>query len=85
MALFNITNPEEKVKERTNFIKALSAHLNAEYYNTIDAVAEFFNFNDNFEPSTCNVIVGNIEGFDYCFVEYYHVVALRYQPRLLGC
>lgn len=73
MALFSVSNPEQMVKERTNFIRALSAHLNAEYYNTIDAVAEFFNFNDNFEPSTCNVIVGNIEGFDYCFIEYYHV------------
>lgn len=73
MALFSFANPEQKVKERTDFIKALSAHLNAEYYNVIDAVAEFFNFSDNPDLSNCNIIVGNIEGFDYCFVEYFHV------------
>ncbi|MBP5469179.1 MAG: hypothetical protein J6Z11_08045 [Candidatus Riflebacteria bacterium] len=73
MALFSFANPEQKVKERTDFIKALSAHLNAEYYNVIDAVAEFFNFSYYRDLSNCNIIVGNIEGFDYCFVEYFHV------------
>lgn len=73
MALFSFTSPEEKVKERTDFIKALSAHLNAEYYNGVDAFAEKFDFSQDSELLKSNAIVGNLEGFDYCFVEYYHL------------
>ncbi|MBQ2592639.1 MAG: hypothetical protein II567_05085 [Candidatus Riflebacteria bacterium] len=60
----------EMMKDRTSEMKVISERMNAEYYSDIDSVKKRFNLDD--EPDICNVIAGNIEGYDYCFIEYYN-------------
>jgi hypothetical protein len=61
----------EMMKDRTSEMKVISSRMNAEYYVGIDSVKERFNLDDESDYDNCNVIVGNIEGYDYCFIEYY--------------
>ncbi len=62
---------KKKIKERSNAIKELSEELNAQYYSGIEKVADRFNLRQYSSMEDSNVIVGNIEGYDYCFVEFY--------------
>ena len=59
------------VKSRVSYIKSLAENLNAEYYYGIDRVKNRFNIKVKDGISDSNVIVGNRDGYDFCFVEYY--------------
>ncbi|MBR4328890.1 MAG: hypothetical protein IKP71_03485 [Candidatus Riflebacteria bacterium] len=74
---FLFDSEEDKVKERVAFVKNLSKQLNANYYYGLKDVKDDFNLGISNEKP-CNVIVGNIEGFDYCLVEYYHKMSGRH-------
>ena len=61
----------EYVKSRVSYIKSLAKNLNAEYCYGIERVKNRFNIKVKDGISDSNVIVGNRDGYDYCFVEYY--------------
>ena len=66
---------KEKAQSRVDFVKDLSKQLNANYYYGLQDVEKNFTLGSN---PDCNVIAGNIEGFDYCLVEYYHIMSGRH-------
>lgn len=66
----------DKTKSRIADIKALAKELDAEHYYGIERVKNRFNIDISYDPkgiSNSNVIVGNREGYEYCFIEYYQM------------
>ncbi len=66
----------QSLKDRANFVKQLADELNAEYYCGLDENIKkkydiaFSRFKK--EEKESNVIVGNFEGYEYFFEEFYH-------------
>ncbi len=59
------------VEYRSSIVKDLAKKMGADYYYGVDKVKSDFCIFD-YEMNDSNVIVGNKDGYDYCFVEYYH-------------
>ena len=72
MGFFTFESAESKMKSRIGPVKALSEKLDADYYHGIETVRNTFfpDIKDDLKDS--NVIVGESEGYRYCFLEYYH-------------
>jgi hypothetical protein len=71
--MFGNSYPEE-IKRHSNEVKALARSFNAMYYSGIEDIETKFDIADDdiFEVmENSNVISGNIEGNEYCFVETY--------------
>ncbi len=72
MGLF-YTSSRDMVSGRIIAIKEIAEKLEADYsygFNTIQNKFDSFFFSHEMQDS--NVITGNIDGYDYCFIEYYH-------------
>lgn len=68
----------EITKSRIADVKALAKELDADYYYGISKVKDRFNIEDRYEYkgiSDSNVIVGQREEYDYCFIEYFQTKA----------
>ncbi len=72
MGLFSFESPESKMRSRMGPVKAIADRLNADYYHGIEEVKDTFFPSINDEMKNSNVIVGESEGYRYCFIEYYH-------------
>ena len=60
------------LKERTTFLSDLADQLNSELYHGTSLIKKHFSFIKKFDiESDSNVILGNIEGYNFCFVEDY--------------
>ena len=70
MGLFG-SSKEEKIQGRADAVKELAEKFHANYYSGIEKVKGNFYIFD-YEMNESNVIAGNVDGYDYCFVEYYH-------------
>ncbi len=73
MGLFDFETAETKVRNRTPLVKSIAQKLDADYQYSIRGVKDKFNIEDSSECENSNVIVGEKNGFEYCFIEYYHV------------
>ncbi|MBQ2592037.1 MAG: hypothetical protein II567_01980, partial [Candidatus Riflebacteria bacterium] len=73
MGLFDFETTETKVRNRTPLVKSIAQKLDADYQYSIRGVKDKFNIEDSSECENSNVIVGEKNGFEYCFIEYYHV------------
>ena len=71
MILFG-PSAKELVRKRAPVIEHLAKMLNAEYFDSVYRVMGQFSIPDNRDMTDCNVISGNIDGYDYCFIEYFH-------------
>ncbi len=71
MGLFGPSR-QERVKERSSFVRKLASQFNADYYYGISRVKDRFNIPNDDDLNDSNIIVGNVENYDYCFLEYYH-------------
>ena len=71
MGLFDFETAETKVRNRTQFIKSLAQKLDATQLFDLRTVSKKFSF-DILEAKKCNIISGEYNGFEYCFIEYYH-------------
>ena len=73
MGFFDLFDTREsKVRGRVDQIQALASKLNADYNYGIESVKYFFS-DVSEEMKECNTIVGESEGYEYCFIEYYHI------------
>lgn len=71
-------NDGNKVKSRANTVKEISDKLNANYLFGAKSIKNKFSFDiSESYINDSNVIYGSIEGFDYCFIEYYYVNAFE--------
>ena len=74
MGFFDLFDTREsKVRGRVGQIQALASKLNADYYYGLDAVKNIFFSDIDEDMKNSNVIVGESEGYEYSFIEYYHV------------
>lgn len=73
MGLFDFETAETKVRNRTPLVKSLAQKLDANYQYGIRGVKEKFNIGDSSDCENSNVIIGEKDGFEYCFIEYYHI------------
>ena len=67
---------KKKAEERKNDVQYLAGQLEAEYCSTLminELKNRFNSISKITEIENSNIIVGNIEGYDYCLVEYYHI------------
>ena len=71
MGLFDFETAETKVRNRTQLIKSLAQKLDARYLSDLRMVSKKFSF-DILQAKKCNIIAGEYNGFEYCFLEYYH-------------
>ena len=72
MGLFGPSR-EERVKERSSFVRNLAKQFNSKYYYGIKNIKNSFYIENDSDMDDSNIIVGEVEDYDYCFVEYYHV------------
>ena len=72
MGLFDFRSREQRIRDRVVEVRELASKLNADYNYGIESVKYFFS-DVSEEMKECNTIVGESEGFQYCFIEYYHV------------
>lgn len=78
MELFTLESVKTKVKNRIPDLQSLSEKLNANFYDANNQVSvkdmiEKFNFHTkDSDIENCYVISGEIQGYEYCFIEYYH-------------
>jgi hypothetical protein len=73
MGIFDFESAQTKVRNRIGAVKALADQLNAEYYDGISQIKNKFGIDDSdSDIKNSNAIVGELQGFEYCFVEYYH-------------
>ncbi len=65
------------IEARSPVVREISEKLNAAYFNDINTIKDHFNLSekDKSEMIDSNVIAGKIEGHDYCFIEYYHLIS----------
>ena len=74
MSLNNFFNSHEnKTKERVHPVQALASKFNADYHYGINEDCYLFFSDISDEMKECNVIIGESEGYEYCFLEYYHL------------
>lgn len=65
-------NLEARVRERSDYVLNIANQLNANYRYGLKKIKDKFNIVENYENTYCNAIFGLIEGYDYCFYEYFH-------------
>ena len=70
--LFGVT-ARDKAKGRIEAVKLLSEKMNANYTYGTSSLQDHFNVDNTDEEKDSNVIVGSVDGYPYCFVEYYHI------------
>lgn len=70
-----------KVTKRTEFIKSLASKLNGSFVNKIDELIYKFDLSELYtDLENSNAITGEIQGFEYCFIEYFHQGNGKYDP-----
>ena len=81
-------NKREKaqVESRISYIKEIAQKLNAEYRYGIKSVKHPFDIEENTYNAESNIIVGSIDGYEYCFIESYNTHrndnAFRWESKL---
>ena len=63
-------------KDRVGCIKKIAKGLGAKYQTNLKEYTKLFNLTEiatSSEIEDSNAIVGNIEGYDYCFLEFYRI------------
>ncbi len=73
MGLFEEEDAYTKVTNRISDVEKLSAKLNGNFINDIEKIKSKFSIDGSERDlDNCNAITGEIQGFEYCFIEYFH-------------
>ena len=64
---------KEMVAKRIEAVKNLCKEMNANYVYGAESLKEVFYLDYQDEMKDSNIITGQIEGYDYCIIEYYHM------------
>ncbi len=80
MELFDSPPSEETLlKERADFLSDLADKMNSELYQGTKLIKNHFSFIKKFDiDDGSNIILGNIEGYNFCFVEDYCIQASKH-------
>ena len=70
---FKLPDKNKKEKIRIEPVKAIATQLDATYVRGIDNINRIFPIPKNLDNNNSNAIIGNIDGYDYCFWEYFHI------------
>ncbi len=74
-----------KVTKRIGFIKDLASKLNGSFVSNIDGLRLKYNISELYgDLDDSNAITGEIQGYEYCFIEYFHQGNGRYDSSRWG-
>ena len=81
MGFLDFEDAHTKIKNRIPVIQGLAKKLNAKYIKGYEEVKYKFNIKDEIRGiEESNGIVGETQGFEYCFLEYFHEGNAKYDP-----
>ena len=72
---------DTKVTKRVELLKSLASKLNGSFVNRIDKLRFKFDISGSYSDlENSNAITGEIQGYEYCIIEYFHEGSGKYNP-----